>query len=210
MSVGVSKIPSMAKTINISYKGASAVFGYKPIDRGVLYGKRRRVPFDGEGNECAKASLLEDGSLLIKSGMTAQGYFTPDKVWVPQGELEAINPDGSTPELFPATVGEEVVATEISPIEALNIRFGTTYVLEPETLPEAIKKDLDSGIVLTFPFNPRADYEVETGVMVANENGYFALIGQKNEYEFVGLASVVTVTEEANSDTSDDLDFEMF
>ena len=200
----------MAKTINISYKGETAVFGYKPIDRGVLYGKRRRVPFDGEGNECVKSSLLEDGSLLIKSGMTAQGYFTPDKVWVAQGDLEAINPDGSTPELFPATVGEEVVATELSPIDALNIRFGTTYALEAETLSEGIKKELDSGVILTFPFNPRADYEVETGILVANENGYFALIGQKAEYEFVGLASVVSVAEEANSDTSDDLDFEMF
>ena len=200
----------MAKTINISYQGESAVFGYKPIDRGVLYGKRRRVPFDGEGNECAKASLLEDGSLLIKSGMTAQGYFTPDKVWVAQGDLEAINPDGSTPELFPATVGEEVAAIEISPIDALHLRFGTTYALEPEVLSEGIKKDLDSGVILTFPFNPRADYEVETGILVGNENGYFAMIGQKNEYEFVGLASVVSVAEEANSDTSEDLDFEMF
>ena len=200
----------MAKTINISYKGESAVFGYKPIDRGVLYGKRRRIPFDADGNECAKASLLEDGSLLIKSGMTAQGYFTPDKVWVAQGDLEAINPDGSTPELFPATIGEVVEATQLSPVEALNLRFGTTYALEPEVLSEGIKKELDSGVVLTFPFNPRADYEVETGVLVGNENGYFALIGQKNQYEFVGLASVVSVAEEANSDTSDDLDFEMF
>jgi hypothetical protein len=200
----------MAKTINILYKGESAVFGYKPIDRGVLYGKRRRVPFDGEGNECAKASLLEDGSLLIKSGMTAQGYFTPDNIWVPQGELEAINPDGSSPELFPATIGEEVEATQLAPSEALNLRFGTTYSLEPEVLPEIIKKELDAGVVLTFPFNPRADYEVEIGILVGNENGYFALIGQKNQYQFVGLASVVSVTEEANSDTSDDLDFEMF
>jgi hypothetical protein len=210
MSVGFPKIPTMAKTINISYKGESAVFGYKPIDRGVLYGKRRRVPFDADGNECAKASLLEDGSLLIKSGMTAQGYFTPDKVWVAQGDLEAINPDGTTPELFPATIGEVVEATQLSPVEALNLRFGTTYALEPEVLSEGIKKELDSGVVLTFPFNPRADYEVETGVLVGNENGYFALIGQKNQYEFVGLASVVSVAEEADSDTSDDLDFEMF
>jgi hypothetical protein len=210
MSVGFPKIPTMAKTINISYKGESAVFGYKPIDRGVLYGKRRRVPFDADGNECAKASLLEDGSLLIKSGMTAQGYFTPDKVWVAQGDLEAINPDGTTPELFPATIGEVVEATQLSPVEALNLRFGTTYALEPEVLSEGIKKELDSGVVLTFPFNPRADYQLETGVLIANENGYFALIGQKNDYEFVGLSSVVTITEEANSDTSDDLDFEMF
>ncbi len=36
----------MAKTINISFKGEAAVFAYKPIDRTVLYGKRRRIAFD--------------------------------------------------------------------------------------------------------------------------------------------------------------------
>lgn len=200
----------MAKTINISYKGDSAAFAYKPIDRGVLYGKRRRVPFDAQGNECSKASLLADGSLLIRSGMTAQGYFTPDNVWVPQGDLEAMNPDGSTPELFPATVGETVEATEISPSDALSIRFETTYALEPEEMSASIKSALDAGTILTFPFNPRADYEVETGILVGNENGYFALIGQKVEYQFASLATIVDVVEEAASESSDDLDFEMF
>ena len=177
MSVGFPKIPTMAKTINISYKGESAVFGYKPIDRGVLYGKRRRVPFDAEGNECAKASLLADGS---------------------------------TPELFPATVGETVEATLITATEALNLRFETTYALEAEELSEGIKKELDAGSILTFPFNPRADYHVETGILVSNENGYFALIGEKVEYEFASLAAIASVTDEAASDNSDDLDFEMF
>ena len=200
----------MAKTINISYKGESAAFAYKPIDRGALYGKRRRVAFDEEGNECAKASLLADGSLLIRSGMTAQGYFTPEKIWVPQGELEAINPDGSTPELFPATVGVTVEATLITPIDALNLRFGTTYALEAEELSDGIKKELDTGAILSFPFNPRADYHVETGILVSNENGYFAVIGEKVEYEFASLAAIASVTDEATSDDSDDLDFEMF
>ena len=200
----------MAKTINIKYKGESAVFSYRPIDRGMLYGKRRRVAFDEQGNECAKASLLLDGSLLIKSGMTAQGYFTPDQVWVPQGELEAINSDGSTPQLFPATVGEEVEANEIDARDALEMRFTTTYSLEPEDLPPGIKKSLDEGTVLTFPFNPKADYNVETGILVGNDNGYFALIGEKVEYEFLQLASVVSVSDESASEGTDDLDFEMF
>lgn len=200
----------MAKTINITYKGENAAFAYKPIDRAVLYGKRRRVAFDEAGNECAKASLLADGSLLIRGGMTAQGYFTPEKTWVPQGELEAINPDGSTPELFPSTVGETVEATDISATDALNLRFETTYSLEPETLPDSIKKVLDTGGVLTFPFNPRADYQVETGVLVGNENGYFALIGQPIAYEYAELSAFVSITEEAASEDSDDLDFEMF
>ena len=203
-------IESMAKTINISYKGESAVFAYKPIDRGVLYGKRRRVPLDAEGNECVKASLLADGSLLIRSGMTAQGYFTPEHIWVAQAELEAINPDGTVPEIIPSTVGEVVEAQEISATEALNLRFGTTYALEAEQLSDLIKKDLDSGILLTFPFNPRADYQLETGILVGNENGYFAVIGEPVTYEFASLASVVSVTEEAATENSDDLDFEMF
>lgn len=200
----------MAKTINISYKGEAAIFAYKPIDRTVLYGKRRRIAFDEAGNECAKASLLADGSLLIRSGMTAQGYFTPENIWVPQGELEAINPDGSVPELFPATVGESVEASEVTATEALQMRFDTTYSLEPESLADSIKKVLDGGRILQFPFNPRADYQLEQAILVGNENGYFALIGQPVEYEFASLSSLVTVTEEAESESTDDLDFEMF
>ena len=200
----------MAKTINLTYQGNKAVFAYKPIDRGVLYGKRRRVAFDAQGNECAKASLLSDGSLLIKSGMTAQGYFTPDGVWVPQSDLEAINDDGSVPELLPTTIGEEVEATLISAVEALNLKFNTTYSLEPESISDQLKKELDAGAILSFPFNPRADYNIETGILVSNENGYFALIGNSVEYQYVALASLVSVVEEATSDSSDDLDFEMF
>jgi hypothetical protein len=200
----------MAKTINLTYGSETAVFAYKPIDRAVLYGKRRRVAFDLDGNECAKASLLADGSLLIRSGMTAQGYFTEDQTWVPQSELEAISADGSTPELYPATVGEYVEAEKISATEALNLRFDTTYSLEAEELPSELKKELDSGSIFKFPFNPRADYQMETGILVANENGYFALIGEPVEYQFSALSSVVSVADEAASDSSDDLDFEMF
>jgi hypothetical protein len=90
------------------------------------------------------------------------------------------------------------------------MNFGTTYALEPEELSDEIKKILDSGTILSFPFNPRADYNVETGILVSNENGYFALIGDSVTYEFASLATVVSVSEEAASDSSDDLDFEMF
>ncbi len=200
----------MAKTINLTYGPETAIFAYKPIDRTVLYGKRRRVAFDIDGKECTKASLLADGSLLIRSGMTAQGYFTEDDTWVPQSELEAINLDGTKPELFPATVGENVAAEKISAVEALSLRFDTTYSLEPEELPAGLKQELDSGSIFKFPFNPRADYQVETGILVSNENGYFALIGQEVQYQYSALSSVVSVVDEAASDSSDDLDFEMF
>ena len=199
----------MAKTINVVLDGESAVFNYKPIDRGALYGKRRRVPFDANGNECTKASLLNDGSIIIKSGMTAQGYFKPDGVWVAQSDLEAVNPDGSKPELFPATTGVEVALEKIDAREALNLAFENTYMLDPETFPEKLKKSLDAGDIYRFPFNVKDDYNVETAILVGNENGYFALIGDPLTYEYAALASVAPIADEAG-ESADDLDFEMF
>ena len=199
----------MAKTIDIEFEGEKASFSYKPLDRKTLYGYKKRVAFDSNGNECVKASLMEDGSLLIRSGMTSQGYFKSDGTWVQQSELEAINIDGSKPELFPATIGETVKANEISAENALNLKFVNTYALEADALPDKIKKLLDSGRLLSFPFNPRPDYNVETGILVSNENGYFALIGDPISYEYTSLQTLISAEAEAESQ-EDDLDFEMF
>lgn len=199
----------MAKTIDIEYQGESVSFSYKPIDRKSLYGYKKRVAFDANGKECIKASLLNDGSLLIRSGMTAQGYFKADGSWVPNSEIEAINLDGSVPEMYEATIGVTVQAKEIDSEEALNLRFSNTYLLDAESLPEKIKTALDSGKILSFPFNSKADYNVETGILVANENGYFALIGDPVKYEFTTLQSTVSAEAEADSQ-EDELDFEMF
>jgi len=199
----------MAKTINVVLDGESAVFTYKPIDRGALYGKRRRVPFDANGNECTKASLLNDGSIIIKSGMTAQGYFKPDGVWVAQSDLEAVNPDGSTPEIFPSTVGVETPLEKIDARVALDLTFDNTYMLDPETFPEKLKNSLDAGDIYKFPFNVKDDYNVETAILVGNDNGYFVLIGDFLTYEYAALASVAPIEDEA-SESADDLDFEMF
>ena len=204
-----STIGRMAKTINVVLDGESAVFTYKPVDRGALYGKRRRVPFDANGAECTKASLLNDGSIIIRSGMTAQGYFKPDGVWVAQSDLEAVNPDGSVPEIFPSTVGVETPLEKIDARVALDLTFENTYVLDPETFPEKLKNSLDAGDIYKFPFNVKDDYNVETAILVGNDNGYFALIGDFLTYEYAALATVAPIEDEV-SESSDDLDFEMF
>jgi len=199
----------MAKTINVALNGEKAIFSFRPIDRSALYGRRRRVAFDTEGNECSKASLLSDGSLLLQSGMTAQGYFLKDGRWVPQSDLSAISLDGKPLELHSSTVGVEVELSEVSPQEALSISFSNTYLLEAEDFSSKLKEALDSGKIFSFPFNVRDDYNVETGILVGNESGYFALIGNKVEYEECTLSNLASVSEES-VDSSDDLDFEMF
>ena len=199
----------MAKTINVALNEEKAIFSFRPIDRSALYGRRRRVAFDTEGNECSKASLLSDGSLLLQSGMTAQGYFLKDGTWVPQSDLSAISLDGKPLELHSSTVGVEVELSEVTPQEALSISFSNTYLLEAEEFSSKLKEALDSGKIFSFPFNVRDDYNVETGILIGNESGYFALIGNKVEYEECTLSNLASVSEES-VDSSDDLDFEMF
>jgi len=200
----------MAKTINVSFNGEKAVFGFRPIDRSALYGRRRRVAFDTEGNECSRASLLSDGSLLLQSGMTAQGYFLKDGTWVPQSDLTAISTDGKPLEIHSSTVGIEVELREVNPEEALSISFSNTYLLEAEEFSPKIKELLDSGKIFAFPFNVKDDYNLETGLLVGNESGYFALIGNKVDYQVCTLEQVATVSEDSSDSSNDDLDFEMF
>lgn len=210
MSDPFSMMSPMAKTINVSLGGEKAVFGFKPIDRSALYGRRRRVAFDTDGNECSKASLLLDGSLLLQSGMTAQGYFLEDGTWVPQSELSAISLNGEPLELLASTVGVEVQLAEVAPEEALSTLISNIYLLEAEEFSQKLKDAIDSGKIFSFPFNVKDDYNVETGFLVGNESGYFALIGNKVTYQFCALEQIATISEDASDSSSDDLDFEMF
>jgi hypothetical protein len=58
--------------------------------------------------------------------MTAQGYFTRDKAWVPQGDLEAIKSDGTTPEPVNRSQNHES-ASRVAPFQHISVvdsKFG--------------------------------------------------------------------------------------
>lgn len=201
----------MAATINVRLGEVDAVFTFAPVDRSALYGRRRRLALDASGHPCTRASLLDDGSMLLRSGMSAQGYFLPDGTWVPQGELEAIDLEGSPATQVPSTLGEPQQLDEISPEALLDLHVHNVYLLEPESMPDALKSALESGRIFSFPFNFRADFSCETGVMLSNDEGVWALIGNAVANEWQELSSVTTVSLASDEDGSDDdLDFEMF
>lgn len=202
----------MAKTINVTWKGQQAVFTFKSVDRAALYGKRRRIAFDETGEACVRASLLNDGSLVLKSGMTGQGYFLPDGRWVAQADLEGINPDGTQAALVPSTLGVDVPLEGPVPIEeVLDMKVATIYMLDAESLPEALGSSLESGDCYRFSFNFRPDYKAETGILLANGDGTWALIGEPVAHDWSELGRAVDVVAAAADDgDADDLDFEMF
>lgn len=199
----------MAKEIVVSFGGKDSSFNFKAVDRASLYGKRRRVLLDEKGEPCSRASLLDDGSLLLKSGMTAQGYFLTDGRSYKQSELEGFDSFGKPMEKAPSTLGVSQSLSEVSAEDALSVSQQSVYSLEPADISSELKAELDSGKIFSFPFNYREDYQAETALLVSNENGYFAIIGQPVQFDWVGFKAVVDLPPES-SEVEEDLDFEMF
>lgn len=200
----------MARNLVLVLDGEQSEFGIKALNREDIYGKRKRVALDADGELCSKASLLDDGSLLLKSGMTAQGYFTPDGKSYKQAELVAFDASGKEMEKVPSTLG---VAQNLSgPLPAetvLDLRVDSIYQLESEQLGEKLAASLAAGKIYGFSFNYRDDYSAESGVLLSNENGFFALIGKPVEWEWSSLTTVADLPA-SDVDADEELDFEMF
>jgi hypothetical protein len=200
----------MARNLVLVLDGEQSEFGIKALNREDIYGKRKRVALDADGELCSKASLLDDGSLLLKSGMTAQGYFTADGKSYKQAELVAFDTSGKALEKVPSTLG---VAQNLSgPLPAetvLDLRVDSIYQLESEQLGEKLAKSLAAGELYGFSFNYRDDYSAESGVLLSNENGFFALIGKPVEWEWSSLTTVADLPA-SDVDADEELDFEMF
>lgn len=200
----------MARVISVSLDGVESSFGFKAVDRSALYGKRRRVALDRSGEPCSRASLLQDGSMLLRSGMTGQGYFLSDGTFLKQSDLEGFDAEGRPLEKVPSTLGvPQPLEGPLDPSAVLDLRVETVYALDADTVSDDLLARLDAGGVYRFSFNFRDDYRAETAILLANDSGVFALIGIPVAYEWSELRAVAELPA-VDDDIDDDLDFEMF
>ncbi len=200
----------MAKQILVNHKTVTSSFDFKKIDRSKLYGKRRRIPLDPNNEPCTRAQLTSDGSVLLRSGMQAQGYFQPDGKWVRQGELQGMDGAGRPVEKEPATLGvEQELEGPVPPEDLLDLDVTSIYALENADVDAALTKSLDAGDIYRFKFNYRADYHSETGYLVSNPTGVYCITGNPTVIGWSELGQVVETTFEEET-VEDDLDFEMF
>ena len=199
----------MAKVISVQRDGAESTFNFNSIDLAAIYGKRRRVALDENGEPCSRGSLLDDGSMILRSGMTGQGYFLPDGTFLKQTELEGYDTDGQPITKVPSTLGvPQELEGPIAPHEVLDLRVQTIYALDPESLDDKLRSDLEGGDVFRFKFNFRDDYRAETAVLLANDNGMFALVGVPMEHEWSRLDIVTELPSTDFDSDDDDLDFD--
>jgi len=198
----------MAKPIILNWGDQTISFAPTRVDRSKIYGSRKRIAVDASGATCTKASLTTDGSLIIKSGMLAQGYFTPEGRWVQRNEMVGLDADGNTVETKPSTLGvPQPMEGPVDAKEVLDLVIQSVYLLTPESVSEKLTAALKSGDVFKFPFNYSADLEVETAYLLSNDEGTFALIGKPQTVNFVEETTSF-VPETADEEESDDLDFD--
>jgi hypothetical protein len=199
----------MPKPIIISIDGAESSFDHAKLDRARLYGARKRIPLDQDGQPCIKAALTEDGLYLLRSGMTAQGYFDETGRWLERSELVGLDPQGQVLALKPGTLGVAQAAQAVDPSDLLRYSINAVYALDPLQVDSALAQRLESGEVFRFGFNYGSDHHEETAFLVKNAEGHFCLVGAATLPVWCepGKVSIVEATAEA---AEEDLDFEMF
>ncbi len=201
----------MAKPIIVSLGGVESRFDHEKLDRTKLYGKRERQVLDPTGQRCESARLSRDGTLLVRSGMTAQGYFDEDGQWIPNNKLVGLDPAGNPLPLQPTTLGTtQTLSGPVPATEVLDLAVRAVYTLNPEGLDPKLEADLRAGKVYKFTFNYRTDYQAEVAYLVGNATGFFALVGLPSSSEWLELQTVANEFVGEDEADDDDLDFEMF
>lgn len=200
----------MAREIIVALNGNASRFKFKKVDRKALYGARKRVPLDPAGAACAKGELTADGALLIRQGMTAQGYFDQNGFWYAQKDLAGLNPDGSEAEKADSTLGVEQSLQKVEPTRLLDARVSVVYALDAADLDPDLQIELEAGAIFEFPFNYRAGYAPQSAFLVANPSGTYALVGRPTEPDWCALDTPQADPFDEDDGLDDDLDFEMF
>lgn len=199
----------MAREIVVKWNECETTFSFAKVDRAKLYGKKRRIPVDKNGNPCESANLEVETGLLLRSGMVAQGYFVEGK-WIPNKELVGIDGAGNELDLQPSTLGVTQELNEAQIEDVFDLKISSVYALESGSVDPNLQKALDEGRFFSVPFNYRADYQVESGMLIGDKRGgVFLLVGQPAENEWISF-EVKVADEMEESDVEDDLDFEMF
>lgn len=198
----------MARKIVVQYRGAESAFGFAKLSRDKLYDSRQRIVLDHDGRPCERVGLTQDGSMIVHKGMTAQGYFDEAGRAVDRRDLVGLGPDGEVLERLPSTLDvPQPLEGPVPPEAVLDLAVSKVYMLDEADAEPSLVTSLRAGDVYRFGFNFSSGFEHETGFLLANEHGLFALIGAPLELTWSEpRATTVEDYDDAVLD-GDDLDF---
>ena len=198
----------MARNLIFMLKGAEYSATPVKVDRRKLYGWTEFKALDDDGKECRMVNMDETGTLIIPKGGLGLGLLSPEGEWVERSSLKAVKSDGSDAERIPSSFSAPIELKNTVTAETfLDHRISFVYQLDeaPEELLAAVEKDIYS-----FTYSYRDSFKGDTAFIMAAEGTLFMLVGQKTEFEMLGLAQASVIDEddlEDDEEESDDLDF---
>ena len=110
---------------------------------------------------------------------------------------------------FLASAGSQIPQElkKINEQYALDFNCSSLYQLEEETLEKDLNDSLENGDLYKFDFNYYSDFNVETGILMKNEFGYFALIGKETHIPWIDKGEAMGECFETPE--VEEIDFEM-
>ena len=197
----------MAKPIVVSMSGKDYSFAPTKVDRSKIYGSKKRVALDPQGRFCTRAALSSDGTHLVLTGMSAQGYFRSNGLMVGRQEMVGLDPNGKVVESIPSTLGvSQALEGPVSGSEILALDVESLYYLDPLESGSDLLAKLQAGEIYKFSINYTSGLELETAYLVSNDEGCFAIVGKPAPLNWIESATFFESVEV--SEDSDDLDFE--
>ena len=202
----------MARPLILTLDGEEFPVTLVKIDREKLYGKVEIEAFDDKGREASLRVLAADGKTLIDKGGTALATITDKGDSIDRNDLVPINADGEKIEQVPSSFGQK---NELKPatVEDYFLQIvKSVYLVGPYELANitALKDQLETGQMYTFPFSWRGGIEYDNAFMIGNGGEAFLVVGKQAEFQFIKLnqAAVLESTEEEEI-SADDLDFDL-
>lgn len=199
----------MARTIVLNRDGEVSEFAITRLRRDKIYGQRKRVVVDENGNECSIASLTRDGSTLLPSGSVAYLYTNDDFEVCERSDLTAVDEEGELLEKVDSTLGnEQPLEGPVPPSRVLDFTAKAVYELQPEEIADSLVAALEAGEIFESRFNYRSGYDEDPLFLLKNDEGFFAIIGEDASFDFLRPEESLE-PEEDDEDPfdDDDLDF---
>jgi hypothetical protein len=197
----------VARSIVVRLGDEESAFGFTKVEREKLYGKKERVVVDETGRACDSAWLTPDGAVLVPLGGTAHLWM--DERWDAREQTDrlAVDPTGQPLVSSASTLGAAQTAREIDARRALEIVTQGVYQLSPESLGAVLGEALRAGRMFEVPFAYRDGYESDVAILLANDEGMFALVGRPSGFAMVSRDVVYTDEPAGEDDLDGDLDF---
>jgi len=200
----------MARLINFKTVNQNWQAGLTKVDRKKVYGYISEEVTDLDGNLCTMGNILDDGSTLILPGLTAMKTVDLDNAEIDKKSLKAVYMDGSDAEIIPSSFDIDIELTETKVDDLFNLEITSIYQLdfENDDQKKELQEELINGKVYGFVFNFRAGYDASDAILLANNEGVFALIGRLIEFDYLDN-NIVDFVIDDDEDEEDEMDFSM-